>query len=212
MSGPEKISRERAKELTKQMIIEHSKEEFLKNGYLKVSVRSLAKSANLTSGAIYTHFKDKAELFESLVRPALLDLKTLLTEVHEERMEKIPAHGQQRSLGISLEKLKLMIGRIYDHITEFRLLMVSAAGSGQENFLRCISEYYSDCSEQYLHELKKEGKGHPSAEPEVIRLLSYSYFTAIFELVGRDMTRERAEISILPLYNFFQPGWEQLAS
>jgi AcrR family transcriptional regulator len=210
MNGPKKTSREMAKEQTRQIILEHSKKEFLKNGYLNVSVRSLAKSANLTSGAIYTHFRDKAELFESLVLPALTDLKTLIKDVHEERMDLIGGERSSHGLGIGLEKLKLLIAKIYDHFTEFRLLMVASAGSGQEKFLESISEYYSQCSEHYLAALKEKGAGVAKIEPEVIRMLSYSYFTAIFEIVGQNLPRERAEICIVPLFKFFEPGWEGL--
>ncbi|MDR2340075.1 MAG: TetR/AcrR family transcriptional regulator [Deltaproteobacteria bacterium] len=212
MSGPEKLSRERAKEQTRQIIIEHSKEEFLKNGYLNVSVRSLAKSANLTSGAIYTHFKDKAELFECLVRPALSELKALLSEVHKERMGHLSGKGDLPGLGIGLGKLKTMVGKIYDHFTEFRLLMVSSAGSGQENFLKGISEYYSECSAQYLAALRKSGIHVLPVEPETLRILSYAYFTAIFEIVGQNLPKERAEVCIVPLFKFFQPGWDKLVT
>jgi hypothetical protein len=114
------------------------------------------------------------------------------------------------NLGISLEKLKLIVATIYDHFTEFRLLMVSSAGSGQEDFLKVISDYYSECSELYLDALQKSGKNFISVEPDVLRMLSYSYFTAIFEVVERDYPREMADACIAPLFKFFQSGWDAL--
>ncbi|MDR2405886.1 MAG: TetR/AcrR family transcriptional regulator [Deltaproteobacteria bacterium] len=210
MSGPEKMTRERAKELTKQIIIEHGKNEFLKNGYLNVSVRSLAKSASLTSGAIYTHFKDKAELFECLVRPALEDFKALLTKIHDERMHLLSQGKSHHNLNIGLDKLKLIMECIYEHFSEFRLLMVASAGSGQENFLKTLSDYYSERSETFLAAIKKSGKETIHVEPELIRMLSYSYFTAIFEVVRDDLPRETADVFIVPLHKFFQSGWDNL--
>jgi AcrR family transcriptional regulator len=210
MSEADKKPRERAKEQTKQLIIAHSKEEFLKNGFLNLSVRSLAKSANLTSGAIYTHFKDKAELFESLVSPALADLKSILREDHEERMGSVKGEGGRPGLGIKLDKLRLIVGKLYEHFTEFRLLMVASAGSGQEDFLKGISEYYSECTELYLGALRGSGRKAPKVEPEVIRMFSFAFFTALFEIVGQNLPKERAEVCIVPLFDFFQPGWESL--
>ncbi|MDR2198158.1 MAG: TetR/AcrR family transcriptional regulator [Deltaproteobacteria bacterium] len=212
MSEPEKITRERAKELTKQIIIDHGKKEFLKHGYLNVSVRSLAKSANLTSGAIYTHFKDKAELFMSLVRPALAALLDLLKEVHEEKLSLIQGGKSRPQLGIKLEDLKAIIGNIYEHFVEFRLLMVASAGSGQENFLFSISQFHSECLERCLDALKKSDSEAKRADMELIRVLSYSYFTAIFEVVGRNLPRERADQLVSPLFQFFEPGWNRLLS
>ena len=212
MGGNEKITREQAKEITKQIIIDHSKREFLENGYLKVSVRSLAKYANLTSGAIYTHFRDKAELFESLVRPALACLEKLITEVHEERMSRLGHKGNPPSPGMSLPKLKLLVEAIYAHYSEFRLLMASSAGSGQEKFLKKAADRYSEFLEIYLAALGQSGARRAKTEPELIRMISYSYFTAVFEVVDLELPRERAEACVSPLFKFFEPGWESLVS
>jgi AcrR family transcriptional regulator len=212
MTGPEKTTREQAKELTRQLILDHSKREFLEHGYLNVSVRSLAKSANLTSGAIYTHFRDKAELFECLVRPALLELKALLTEDHEERMGRLGHKGPPPSPGMSLAGLKMLVEKIYGRFSEFRLLVASSAGSGQENFLKNLSDYYSDCAKAYLAALRSSGQHKAKADPELIRMVSFAFFSAVFEVVALNLPRERAEALTAPLHKFFEPGWEGLAS
>ena len=49
---------------TKKIIIETSKELFLKKGYKKTNTILIAKNANVSVGIVYSYFKDKNELLE----------------------------------------------------------------------------------------------------------------------------------------------------
>ena len=44
---------------TKQLILDTAKKEFMEKGYNDASVRSIAKQAGLTTGAIFRYFADK---------------------------------------------------------------------------------------------------------------------------------------------------------
>ena len=54
-------------ELTREMIMDAAREVFVKQGYQHVSMRKIANELNYSHGAIYYHFKNKAELFFALV-------------------------------------------------------------------------------------------------------------------------------------------------
>ncbi|WP_102347721.1 TetR/AcrR family transcriptional regulator [Bacillus sp. Marseille-P3661] len=55
-------------ELSRKVIMETARELFLKNGYDHVSMRQISKKLNYSHGAIYYHFKNKADLFYALVK------------------------------------------------------------------------------------------------------------------------------------------------
>jgi len=55
------------KELTRETIMDAARDLFIKKGYQHVSMRQIAKKLNYSHGAIYYHFKNKAELFYALV-------------------------------------------------------------------------------------------------------------------------------------------------
>ena len=57
-------------EATKQHLLELAKAEFLKKGYSEASVRNIAKTAGLTTGAVFRYFPDKVALFDALVSDA----------------------------------------------------------------------------------------------------------------------------------------------
>jgi AcrR family transcriptional regulator len=64
-------------ELTREMILDAARELFVTKGYQHVSMREIAKKLKYSHGAIYYHFKNKAELFYALVAQdfSLLDQK-----------------------------------------------------------------------------------------------------------------------------------------
>ena len=47
---------------TRAALVELATEMFAENGYIQTSIRDIARSASMTSGAIYGHFRNKADL------------------------------------------------------------------------------------------------------------------------------------------------------
>ncbi|MBE6759921.1 MAG: helix-turn-helix transcriptional regulator [Ruminococcaceae bacterium] len=52
---------------TKQSILDAARKEFLQCGYHKASLREICRRAGTTTGALYFFFKNKVDLFESVV-------------------------------------------------------------------------------------------------------------------------------------------------
>lgn len=50
-------------EKTRSIILEKAREVFLEQGYHKASMRTIAKAAGISTWPIYTHYKNKAEVF-----------------------------------------------------------------------------------------------------------------------------------------------------
>lgn len=55
------------KELSKKMVLDEARKLFATEGYSNVSMRQLAKQMECSHGAIYYHYKNKAEVFYNLV-------------------------------------------------------------------------------------------------------------------------------------------------
>ncbi|WP_075980077.1 TetR/AcrR family transcriptional regulator [Bacillus massilinigeriensis] len=63
--SPRKTSHE---ELTKEMILDVARDLFASNGYGSISMRKIATVLKCSHGAIYYHFKNKAELFYEIIK------------------------------------------------------------------------------------------------------------------------------------------------
>ena len=61
----------RNKEATIKRILQSASVEFKKYGFEQASVRTIAKNAGVTPGAIYKHFESKEDIFRAIVNPTL---------------------------------------------------------------------------------------------------------------------------------------------
>ncbi len=74
-------------EITRQRIIDAAREVFSTHGVSKTSLEKIAKHANVTRGAVYWHFENKAELSFAMREQVILPLfdrmdETLLVNNH----------------------------------------------------------------------------------------------------------------------------------
>ncbi|CEG34222.1 TetR/AcrR family transcriptional regulator [Peribacillus simplex] len=68
-------------ELSRDMVLNEARNLFAALGYSNVSMRQLAKSLDCSHGAIYYHFKNKAEIFYSLVKTDFSVLNSLIDDI-----------------------------------------------------------------------------------------------------------------------------------
>ncbi|MGE7998786.1 TetR/AcrR family transcriptional regulator [Lysinibacillus sp. NPDC093190] len=68
------------KDLTKEMIINEAHKQFIMKDFHQVSMRSIAKELGCSHGAIYYHFKNKAEIFYAILGDYFSELNNTLDE------------------------------------------------------------------------------------------------------------------------------------
>ncbi|TYS67621.1 TetR/AcrR family transcriptional regulator [Sutcliffiella horikoshii] len=68
-------------ELTQGMVMNAARELFRKKGYQQVSMRQIATELGYSHGAIYYHFKNKAELFYAMIESDFKELDQWLDNV-----------------------------------------------------------------------------------------------------------------------------------
>lgn len=79
-------------ELTKEKIMQTAAELFEEHGYREVSMRKIAQQLGYSHGAIYYHFKDKAELFSAMIAHNFEEL----TAVIDSAISANPEAGRTR--------------------------------------------------------------------------------------------------------------------
>lgn len=70
-------------EATRESILDGAEEIFLENGVAQTSLEEIANHAGVTRGAIYWHFKNKADVFSAMLERVQLPLNELLQEMEE---------------------------------------------------------------------------------------------------------------------------------
>lgn len=194
---------------TQKKILRCGKQEFLQHGFQNASLRNIAAAAGLTTGAIYTYFKDKNALFEAIVSPVCTQVEEMFTKLSASYYNAEGVVGE-----ISIQKTNTEMSQvyrfIYDNFDIFRLLVVCAEGSTKADYVHTIVDYEVEHTLAYLDRLKKIKGINNSLDRTSLHLVSESYIDAIFEPVRHNMSLEQALKNLEFLSVFYTGGWKSV--
>ncbi|MGE8079952.1 TetR/AcrR family transcriptional regulator [Peribacillus loiseleuriae] len=130
-------------ELTKETIMDTARELFAEQGFQHVSMRKIAQSLGYSHGALYYHFKNKAEIFYSLVS---LDFSLLNHEIAKVMNNEADNDQKMRELFLRFIKFGL------DHPNHYEIMFLTRDEEVQSFLQQEPSESYRQFSEA-LHQL-----------------------------------------------------------
>ena len=115
---------------TKEKLIDSAKKEFLEKGYNKASLRKICADAGVTTGALYFFFKDKEDLFDSIVRKPYEELGIMIQEHVDEDIELLSVSDSYvQEDGDHNDLVEKLIHHIYSNRDAFILLTKKAGGT-----------------------------------------------------------------------------------
>ncbi|MCR4850288.1 MAG: TetR/AcrR family transcriptional regulator [Lachnospiraceae bacterium] len=197
----------RDKSVSHIKIMAAAKTEFLKMGFEKASMRSIADRCGMTAAGIYRHCKDKEDLFYQLVSPAekrLMDWALDHMRRYEEPIRKTRKVVWQDSF------IDMMREVVYPNMEDFYLLVARSKGSKYENYLHDMTQMAQDRFLEYLEEMRRSGINVPEIPKQQMHLLLTAYLTALFEPVVHNYPQEEANEALSTLEKFFLPGWKKM--
>lgn len=195
---------------TQKKILEVGKQEFLEKGFKDASLRKIVAEAGFTKGAFYGYYPDKAALFEALVSEAADGLTDQFKAAQDAHFDLIPENKTDKSRELSTQYLRHFVNYIYDHFEEFKLVICCSEGTKYAEYIHELVELDVSRTEKYYALLKEKGKLSGSVSHELHHMITSAYFTAVFETIVHDMTREQAMRYVEELAIFFNSGWEGL--
>ena len=195
---------------TQQKILEVGKREFLGKGFKDASLRKIVAKAGFTKGAFYGYYPDKAALFEALVSEAADGLTEQFRAAQDAHFDLIPENKTSESRELSTKYLLHFVNYIYDYFEEFKLILCCSEGTKYADYIHELVELEVSRTEKYYAILKEKGKIIGSVSHDLHHMITSAYFTAAFETIVHDMTREQAIKYVEELAVFFNSGWEGL--
>lgn len=134
-------------ELSRERIVQVARELFARLGYSEVSMRSIGKELGYSHGAIYYHFKEKAELFYAMIKDDFILLNRLLAEVLDTSDADAPSKMEQAMLAF------IRFGLDYPHHYELMFLIndPELKGYSQPEQIQCFEQFSA-----VVHEADKE--------------------------------------------------------
>ncbi len=193
------------------LILQTATQEFLSHGFAGASMRTIAKNAHLTTGALYRHFANKAELFDAIVNPVRDEVVQRFQCQTETYIDLLPTEGMQvmwerGAQGWGMQEFALYI---YEHLDLFKLLFLASADMAQA-FFHTLIDLESSCTNRYLLAAKEQGLPvHIPSEREM-HLLCNAQFSLLFELVFHEIPKEEGLGYVQTMDRFFIAGWKEI--
>ena len=197
----------RDKTATHGKIMAAAREEFMEQGFERASMRSIGERCGLTAAGIYRHCRDKADLFDQLVSPAVGRLELWLDEHVARYAEAVRGKGPVEWRDSEIDMMKEIV---YPNMGDYHLLTAKSQGTRYETFLHDLTERSQDQLLRYIPMVRKRGCAAWDIDPQELHLLLSAYTTALFEPVIHNYPYEDALRCLSTVEAFFLPGWRQL--
>lgn len=204
------------KEGLDEKIMLSAKKDFLEFGYKDASINRIAQNAGVTSGAIYVRYKNKDELFCSLVQPVIDGMEERI-DLYKGRYSSLGEQGAWRKINeLDKEILDWLIDYIFDYYEEFKLLICQSNGSTVSNFESKFIEFkfqkiYEFIENWLMPVAQASGTELPICKEEIALLLSAQYHN-LFEVIRQGYEKKEAKKYLFSLREIYAHGIEKVLS
>lgn len=196
---------------TKEKLLISAKKEFLEKGYMKSSLRSICNEAGVTTGALYFFFKDKEDLFASLVDQPLKMLYEMLNNYYNKGLESkaVMTEALNGNFEEDLLASRVVIAFFYQYYDEFMLLIQKSQGSKYEN---CFDEFIALAERHYrlLADEFSKAKGQNKIDDHIIHWISHMQIESVVHMLVHEKSEADAVKNYETVTRYLIAGWMSL--
>jgi len=186
-------------------IIHAAYEEFLSCGFQKASLHKIAEKAGVTTGAIYTRYKNKDALFVSLLQDFLETMENVFAPAAEEYERAKKGAGTEDIIRAINAEEKIYFRLLTEHYDDCTLFFSRSDGSSVETMLRELMDRKTKQTVEFFSDVY--GK---APNEDAIRLLMGSQFWYFRQLLNEHFEEEKMFACLRSILDFFNAGWRQL--
>lgn len=192
-----------AKQEIRQNILAAAKEEFLKEGYEKASIRTITARAKTAKSNLYNYFPDKDALFAAV-------LETTVNEIREglklARSQNAGKGTGTYTVGSQEAYMRVVMQFVAGHTSDIRLLLYCAGGSSLANFREEVIDEFTGILSDWFQ------AAMPGYAPSrlFIRCVAGFYMSVIEQMLQEKPTMEQATQYMGEFLKFIYGGWSCL--
>lgn len=188
-------------------IIKAARDEFMAKGFQEGSLHKIADRAGITTGALYTRYKNKDDLFCSLVKETISEIREK-AEALGNMYYSAEADGNPEELlqVIAYEK-KMYLEILFGHFEECKLLLCRSRGSSLEKGIEKMLEMKIRETVAYVKRVAKRPVDLNGVEMIISSQLHF--YQMILE---KDYGKDEAFSCMDTVNLFFESGWRALFS
>jgi TetR/AcrR family acrAB operon transcriptional repressor len=133
--------------ITREQLLDAAERVFSDRGVAKTSLTEVAAAAGVTRGAVYWHFKDKADLFGAMCERATLPLDVMLVEAggraHDDPLGAVRAVAVSVLTRLATDPRAQAVFEVIFHKTELTGELAKIAGRQERDRCDCLSNVES---------------------------------------------------------------------
>lgn len=198
------------KDHTRRTIIDEARKAFLRDGFLKASMRDVAAATGTSLGNLYNYFPSKDALFLAVAEPLIHQMEELLAVYRQldgrDLLEWNAPERVQKTTELYLRMLR-------EHRDLMRLVFYRAQGSSLETYRH---EFITKCSQIVTRWFAELHVDQPELRAQLsdafLRWLSAGMFSVIEEILDRNMDEAEAEKFVDEYLTFEVEGIKALLS
>ena len=188
-------------------VLAAAREEFLAYGFEKASMRRVGERCGLTAAGLYRHCRDKADLFDLLVEPAIGQLNAWMEEHLARYLAAVREDGDLQWQDSWIDMMREVV---YPHAEDYHLLLTCSSGTKYESFLHDLTQTAQEQTLLYIPILRQKGSAIRDISSRELHLLFSAYVTALFEPVIHRYSLDESMRCLEMIEAFFLPGWKAL--
>ena len=193
---------------TKAKLLSSAKKEFETFGYQKASLRRICKNADVTTGALYFFFDDKADVFDALVGDIANKIMTMLS-MHTTMEEPINDCHDQEDITNDILFGRTLISYYFQNKESANLLFNCAAGSPYEDFTDRIISFLEERNRTNIYSIFQQT--NQVFNECTIHWLAHIQAESILHILTHDFTEERALQQVEIVINYLISGFDRLS-
>jgi len=191
---------------TREKLIESAKHEFTENGYNKASLRKICANADVTTGALYFFFKDKADLYRAIVGGFADGLFSIIKQHFDEEKQSLENEGFPDEPDDHSVFAQTIIHYIYQNYDAAMLILTKSQGSEYENILDRIVDMTENATMETL-EMAANKKGGVKVNKYMVHLVTHIIIDAFVHMVTHEPDEQKALSGIKKVFKMTMHGW-----
>lgn len=191
---------------TKEIIIEAAEKEFIAKGYANTTLRRIAGKCNITATAIYRHFEDKEDIFQTVIKPFVDRVKSQAEEIEKKDYDFLNNNELDSVWEFEGER-NLHFELLFNFKRPLVMLVIRERREWLKNYLLDI-EYSSTM--RYLKRMEELGYKVVALNPLSFKAILESYIDAYFHVLEMNLSLAESKKVCQTISEFFQSGFRKL--
>lgn len=173
------------KEEIKNKIYQMTIEEFYHHDYQSATLRNVARNAEIPVGLIYSYYKNKADLFDSIVCPVYAAVKNMLTV----KEPTTASYDRQQNFHVQVE-MPFLLKMLQSNRKQLIILIDKSKGTVYEN---TKEEFIQLTAEHIQTQLKNKLKNELQIDCLFYHMLANNFVESLLEIARHYENEQWAE-------------------